>query len=415
MKKVFALLMLGLLVAVLLPKEDSSAAEKSELKLEIEQAMQEVSTEIEAAMQELEMELSSEPDLNIMLGLKSKDPRSPKMGVYLSDLTFKRAWEMHYPYCHGVLITGTTSDGAARKAGLMDEDIVVEFDNTPVRHEDHLVSLITSHAVGDQVPVKFFRFGEEKTTMMVLQTASGDITAIDEIEITDEFEPVKEKPRAGVGYGGGSWYPVWYTPDFTDINQVLAGLEFRELREEGILLNGGGGKGNIGNGWMLGGMGAGYKMDRSINTQVGPNNDINVIRRMRYSFGYGGVTLDKRLPLLRKVTPSIGFMLGWGGVNLEIDQTQGDYNWEHFDDMMNDSYNSHLELHKNYILFQPKATVLWRFTDWLGIQVEGGYLFSYSWNTGWDTKVVNDNFEVAESPETSLDGYTITIGPWFGF
>nr|MBC8477958.1 hypothetical protein [bacterium] len=90
-------------------------------------------------------------------------------------------------------------------------------------------------------------------------------------------------------------------------------------------------------------------------------------------------------------------------------------NWEHFDDMMNDSYNSHLELHKNYILFQPKATVLWRFTDWLGIQVEGGYLFSYSWNTGWDTKVVNDNFEVAESPETSLDGYTITIGPWFGF
>ncbi len=65
-----------------------------------------------------------------------------------------------------------------------------------------------------------------------------------------EFEPVKEKPRAGVGYGGGSWYPVWYTPDFTDINQVLAGLEFRELREEGILLNGGGGKGNIGNGWM---------------------------------------------------------------------------------------------------------------------------------------------------------------------
>ena len=415
MKKSLAFVLLGLMVAVLTTSKDSSAGEQSELSLEIEQAMEEMSGELEAAMQEIEMELGSDSDVNIMLGLRSKDARTPKMGVYLSDMTFKRAWEMHYPYCHGVLISGTTGEGAARKAGLMDDDIIIEFDGTPVRHEDHLVSLIQSCAIGDTVPVKYFRFGEEGTTALVLQTASGDITPVDEVTDIEDIVLVKEKKRPSVGYGGGSWYPVWYTPDFVDINAVLTGLEFRELREEGILLNGGGGKGNIGNGWMLGGMGAGYTMDRSINTTVGPANDINVIRRMRYSFGYGGVTLDKRFPLFNKITPSVGFMLGWGGVNLEIDQTQGNYDWNNLPGMMNDNYNSHLELHKDYILFQPKATILWRFTDWLGIQVEGGYLFSYSWNTGWDTKVVNDNFEVDNSPETSLDGYTITIGPWFGF
>jgi hypothetical protein len=415
MKKTIAIVMLGLLLAVLTTSKDSSAGEQSEISVEIEQAMQEVSLELEAAMQEIEMELGSDPDINIMLGLRSKDSRTPKMGVYLSDMTFKRAWEMHYPYCHGVLISGTTSEGAARKAGLMDDDIIIEFDGVPVRHEDHLVSLIQSHAIGESVPLKYFRFGEEGTTAVVLQTAGGDVTPIEEIVDIEEVAPLKIKKRAGVGTGGGSWYPVWYTPDFTDINAVLTGLEFRELREEGILLNGGGGKGNIGNGWMLGGMGAGYTMDRSINTTVGPNNDINVIRRMRYSFGYGGVTLDKRFPLFRKITPSVGFMLGWGGVNLEVDQTQGNYDWNNLPGVMNNNYNSHVELHKDYILFQPKATILWRFTDWLGIQVEGGYLFSYSWNTGWDTKVVNDNFEVENSPETSLDGYTITIGPWFGF
>ncbi len=415
MKKSIGFVVLGLLVAMLASSKESSAGESSEISMEIEQALEEVSIELEAAMQELETELASDPEINIMLGLRSKDSRAPKMGVYLSDMTFKRAWEMHYPYCHGVLITGTTGDGAARKAGLIDDDIVVEFGGTPVRHEEHLVSLIQSHAVGESVPVKYFRYGEEATTVLILQTASGDVTPIEEIVDIEDVEPVKMKKRPGVGTGGGSWYPVWYTPDFADVNQVLDGLGFETLREEGILLNGGGGKGNIGNGWMLGGMGAGYSFDRSINAAVGPDNDINVIRRMRYSFGYGGVTLDKRFPLFNKITPSVGFMLGWGGTTIEIDQTHGSLTWGEFDEALDNSYNSHLKLHKDYILFQPKATILWRFTDWLGIQVEGGYLFSYSWNKGWDNEIVEDNFEVAGSPETSLDGYTITIGPWFGF
>jgi len=415
MKKSIGFVVLGLLVAMLASSKESSAGESSEISMEIEQALEEVSIELEAAMQELETELASDPEINIMLGLRSKDSRTPKMGVYLSDMTFKRAWEMHYPYCHGVLITGTTGDGAARKAGLIDDDIVVEFGGTPVRHEEHLVSLIQSHAVGESVPVKYFRYGEEATTVLILQTASGDVTPIEEIVDIEDVEPVKMKKRPGVGTGGGSWYPVWYTPDFADVNQVLDGLGFETLREEGILLNGGGGKGNIGNGWMLGGMGAGYSFDRSINAAVGPDNDINVIRRMRYSFGYGGVTLDKRFPLFNKITPSVGFMLGWGGTTIEIDQTHGSLTWGEFDEALDNSYNSHLKLHKDYILFQPKATILWRFTDWLGIQVEGGYLFSYSWNKGWDNEIVEDNFEVAGSPETSLDGYTITIGPWFGF
>jgi len=415
MKKSIGFVVLGLLVAMLASSKESSAGESSEISMEIEQALEEVSIELEAAMQELETELASDPEINIMLGLRSKDSRTPKMGVYLSDMTFKRAWEMHYPYCHGVLITGTTGDGAARKAGLIDDDIVVEFGGTPVRHEEHLVSLIQSHAEGESVPVKYFRYGEEATTVLILQTASGDVTPIEEIVDIEDVEPVKMKKRPGVGTGGGSWYPVWYTPDFADVNQVLDGLGFETLREEGILLNGGGGKGNIGNGWMLGGMGAGYSFDRSINAAVGPDNDINVIRRMRYSFGYGGVTLDKRFPLFNKITPSVGFMLGWGGTTIEIDQTHGSLTWGEFDEALDNSYNSHLKLHKDYILFQPKATILWRFTDWLGIQVEGGYLFSYSWNKGWDNEIVEDNFEVAGSPETSLDGYTITIGPWFGF
>ena len=136
---------------------------------------------------------------------------------------------------------------------------------------------------------------------------------------------------------------------------------------------------------------------------------------MEFNLQYGGITLEKRFPLFRKVTPSIGLMVGWGGISLGIDQMQGGFDWEGMDTAMNNNYNSHLELHKNYMLFQPKATILVRFTDWLGIQVEGGYLFSQPWSPGWGNKVIEDDFEVDHSPDTMFDGYTITIGPWFGF
>ena len=91
MKKTIAIVMLGLLVAMLATSKDSSAGESNEISVEIEKAMQEVSVELEAAMQELEMELGPDSDINIMLGLRSKDSRTPKLGVYLSDMTFKQA------------------------------------------------------------------------------------------------------------------------------------------------------------------------------------------------------------------------------------------------------------------------------------------------------------------------------------
>ncbi len=339
---------------------------------------------------------------------KQTDTETPQMGVYLDDIDFEDAYEMHYDYNYGVLLDGVKKGGPADKAGLMKGDIIMEFDGVKARFEDRLRSLIKSKHVGDKVEIKFFR--DEKIMTTTLTLGSRKPKKEEEYEeITKEGKVIRKK-KLSVGYGGGSWIPVWYVPKdkFDDINHIITSSDFTKLREDGLFLNGGGGKGTIGKGWFIGGMGAGYSIDRKIIDTTG-------VKRMKYSTGYGGVTLDKRIPLSRKLIPAIGFMIGWGGHTIEFSNIGETYDWNNLDTQLTSSKNNFIKMEKSYILFQPKIACLYKLNFWLGIRAEAGYMLSYSYHSGWNAKVCGDTFEVKNSPETSYDGYTFTIGPWFGF
>lgn len=373
---------------------------------DIEEAMEEV----EDAMEEVEEALSEipgSPEISISIPKTSED--TPLMGVYLSDLDFQDAYEMHYNYNYGVLLGGVVKGGPADKAGLMKGDIIMEFDGVKVRYENHLRRLIKSKNVGDSVEVKFFRDENILRTTVVLGSRKPKKEEEYE-EITKEGKVIRKK-KLSVGYGGGSWIPVWYMPKdkFEDVNEIITSCGFTKLREDGLFLNGGGGKGMIGKGWFIGGMGAGYSIDRKI------INDTTGVKRMKYSTGYGGVTLDKRIAISRKLIPAIGFMIGWGGHTIEFSNIGETYDWDSLDTQFTSSKNNYIKMEKSYIMFQPKIACLYRINEWLGFRAELGYMLSYSYHTGWNAEVCGDTFEVKNSPETSYDGYTFTIGPWFGF
>jgi len=323
------------------------------------------------------------------------------MGIYLSDMDFEDAYTMHYPYCYGVYVTGVTPGGPSQKAGITKGDIIMEFDGRKAKFEKNLVSLIRTKNIGDEVMVKIFRDEEIFEASIVLSSLQPQKT---KTVTTKDFKVKKIK---SVGYGGGGWIPVWFVDDneFADLNHILDNYGFQGLDESGILLHGGGGKGNVGKGWFLGGMGAGY-------TTIDGDD---VTRRMLFSTGYGGVTLDKRLAITNKMVTSFGFMLGWGGHNLQISQTDGSYDWSSLNEDMDSSANNAIELDKNYILFQPKVMLMYRILDWLGIRAEGGYMLSHSFSNGWNAVSCDDDFEVSNSPDTPFQGYTVSIGPWFGF
>ncbi len=398
MKKILLVgMVLILLGSVVLYAQEQTAEEVSE----------EVQLEIDAAMEEVEQALD---DVNIKFLITKTSEDSPKMGVFLSDIDFEDAYKMHYPYCYGVYVTGVTKDGPAQRAGIAKGDIIMEFDGKKARFESILVKLIRSKNIGDEVKVKIFRDEEvliADLTLATLIPKGSDITMT-----KDGF---KKKKKLSVGDGGGGWIPVWYVAadEFEDINYILDEYGFNGLDEKGILMHGGGGNGNVGKGWFLGGMGAGYTIDKKKGHTTDEGE--SVTRRMLYSNAFGGVTLDKRVAITKNLVTSLGFMLGWGGHNLQISQTDGSYDWDSLNEDMDSSLNNAVEIEKNYIMFQPKATVMYKILDWLSIRAEGGYMLSHSFTSGWDAISCEDNYEIDNSPETSYDGYTVSIGPWFGF
>jgi len=330
---------------------------------------------------------------------------TPLLGVYLADMTFKEAYEMHYDYNYGVLLAGIVPGGGAQQAGLMKGDIIMEFDGQKPRYEAQLSTMIKSKKAGDAVDVVFFRNEQVFETVAVLQSRSKP-----KVDVSTGEVIITQKHKIDAGGGGGGWIPMWFVDKnkFEDVNKVIEDFGFSPLHEDGMFLNGFGGKGNIGKNWFIGGLGEWYSIDRKMIDTTG-------VKRMKYSLGFGGVTLDKRIMLSKNLATSLGFMLGWGGHTLELSHIGDNYDWNLLNTQLASSSNNYVQLEKSYILFQPKLEVLYRLTDWLGIRASAGYMLSYSYHSGWNANICDDIFEVKNSPDTKLDGMTFSVGPWFGF
>ena len=390
----------------------SLLAQELEVNVNIDEELEEAMQELDEAMEEISI-----------ISIERKSSDTPKMGVYLSDLDFQDAYEMHYPACYGVYVSGVVPGGPSDNAGIIKDDIIMEFDGKKVRFEDHLVTLIKSKNIGDEVEVVIFRSEEILSTKVSLGTLHPKKDK--DIIITKDG---KTKKRYSVGHGGGSWLPIWYTPDIAEINDVLASLDFKDetFSEDGFLLQGGGGKGNVGKGWFIGGMGAGYSNKESSKHFWWDNDGILdstlVSRKAKYAVSYWGATLDKRYSFSKKFIGSVGFMLGAGQNFIKVTQTvdNGDipnFNFETgSSQQMDDFYNfkSKLTMKKDYIVFQPKVMLMYHFLDWLAFRAEVGYLVSYSPND-CTVKRNGETVKALNAPESNMDGLTLTVGPWFGF
>ncbi len=336
--------------------------------------------------------------------------QSPKLGLYLEDLDFEEAYKMHYPNCYGVLITGVVNGGNADRAGLVKDDIIMEFDGQKVRYESHLLNLRDSKKVGDTVPITFFR---NETVMTTELTFAGV-----EKEDAKYYETDENKFGMGrklsPGYGGGFIEVTRIDYNFDVINNLIGGYGFGPVKD--AIFIGGGGMGNIGNGWFIGGKGAGFKYNKNIphNTEVPniPDSTLNVKRTLNIESGFGGVTIVKKIALFSpKVVLDIGTMLGGGNTFLEIAQTDGNYSWDETN--LNNGINWYAKYEKSYVVINPSVGLLVRINNWLGLQAAYGYLYAWSIDEQWRERPFD--FDVSgKSPEVP-NGSTVSAGIWFGF
>jgi len=70
----------------------------------------------------------------------------------------------------GVLIVGLEDDTPAKKAGLVEGDIVIELDGKPVRNIDDLQRLLTDERVGVSIPITILR----RTEMITLDVTPAE-------------------------------------------------------------------------------------------------------------------------------------------------------------------------------------------------------------------------------------------------
>ena len=97
----------------------------------------------------------------------------------------------------GAYVRSTTEDGAARKAGIREGDIIVSIDGNSVNTSSQLQEQIGRFSPGNEITVGYLRKGELKTVKVVLRNMKGDTSIVKEPTsvLGAEFGPISDKDK----------------------------------------------------------------------------------------------------------------------------------------------------------------------------------------------------------------------------
>lgn len=326
-------------------------------------------------------------------------------GIYVEDLNFPKAQKMSYNQVTGVLITGVVQGSPAWEARIQEEDVILSINEMPVLNKSEFDRLRKNMRAGDMLNLKLWRAGAEVSVEMELGSRSTP---------TVPGQPEPKRKRRSTGYGGGGWTPTWIQTDMTDINNLMSDLGLKEYNENGVLTQGFAGKGHVGKGFFLGMQVNGFDDIRTTRDAVTPGGPYDL--KVRYNLSLVGATLDKRFALAPWLITSFGVMLGGGNHELEFTRVNQNFDWPtNVSTVTQGNFNS--TLRRGYLMVQPRAELMFRILPWLGLRAEGGYVYTYAPYSGWRAVGNNEGemIEVNGSPNTKMEGYSIGIGPWFGF
>ena len=91
------------------------------------------------------------------------DETKAYLGVYLEDLSDEDYEEIGLDDNYGVLIIEVVDDGPAEKAGIKNDDVIMEIEKDKVYTSDQLSKMLYSFEPEQEVEVLVFRSGDKKT------------------------------------------------------------------------------------------------------------------------------------------------------------------------------------------------------------------------------------------------------------
>src|SRR5512141_2258313 len=105
------------------------------------------------------------------VGVRVKSHDGAWLGVTLSDMTPKTAKEMEAKTESGALVRSVSEDSPAEKAGIKEDDIVIEFNGKPIADSDDLVKAVGGAKAGETVDVVVMRKDDKQTLKATLAEA----------------------------------------------------------------------------------------------------------------------------------------------------------------------------------------------------------------------------------------------------
>jgi serine protease Do len=129
---------------------------------------------------------------NMLTDLKTKGRYARSwIGIKIQPLTPELAQSYGLPKPLGALVSEVVNESPAKEAGLLEGDIILEFDGKPVRSSTDLPLYASMGGVGKKVSIKYWRNRKESTVMLKLT------------EYPSEEAKVAEADDAGEGEGLG--------------------------------------------------------------------------------------------------------------------------------------------------------------------------------------------------------------------
>ncbi len=112
------------------------------------------------------------------------------LGVTIQNITPELAKHFGIKEDHGALVTDVVKDGPAEKAGFKRGDLIIEFDEKPVRDSTNLRNMVANTPPGKRVAVRIIRDGEEKILYVVLGEFPDNLAAVSPSEYNNVMRGV---------------------------------------------------------------------------------------------------------------------------------------------------------------------------------------------------------------------------------
>ena len=190
--------------------------------------------------------------------------------------------------------------------------------------------------------------------------------------------------------------------NFEKLNAFLESANFSPVATDGALMFGAYGSGYIGNGWYVGGLGKGMTQEQRIDITDGS-------RCMRFTSGFGGVTLAKRMILDRSFSLEGQLMLGGGATLVEITESRGNPSFDDFQSNL-DNLDS-FQIEQSFLAIQPTISLRYNINNWLSMKGSVNYLATYE----FDWKNIPSNNVIEGDAPDNTNGLSYSASLSFGF